>query len=82
MIEGKQNTLTWHVDDIKWSHVNFKVNDTFLVWLEKTCGEDGIGSVKTTKGKRHDYLVMVLDFNKEGKLVLDMCNYVNSMVKD
>eukprot|EP00978_Attheya_sp_CCMP212_P001665 scaffold3444_cov50-Attheya_sp.AAC.1 len=81
MIEGKQHTVTWHVDDIKSNHVNFKVNDTFLVWLEKTYGEDGIGSVKTTRGKRHDYLAMVLDFNKEGKLVLDMCDYVKGMVK-
>jgi hypothetical protein len=82
MIEEKQQTLTWHVDDIKSSHVNVKVNDTFLVWLEKTYGEDGIGSVKTTRGKRHDYLAMVLDFNQEGKLVLDMCDYVKNMVKD
>eukprot|EP00978_Attheya_sp_CCMP212_P020733 scaffold59680_cov31-Attheya_sp.AAC.1 len=65
MIKGKQHTLTWHVDGIKSSHVNSKVNDKFLVWLEKTYGEDGIGSVKTTRGKRHDYLAMVLDFNQK-----------------
>eukprot|EP00978_Attheya_sp_CCMP212_P028783 scaffold100331_cov51-Attheya_sp.AAC.5 len=83
MIEGKQNTLTWHVDNIKSSHVDSKVNDKFLAcWLETNYGEDGIGSVKTTRGKKHSYLVMVLDFSKEGKLVLDMCDYVKGMVKD
>eukprot|EP00978_Attheya_sp_CCMP212_P026894 scaffold89292_cov54-Attheya_sp.AAC.1 len=71
-----------NIDDIKSSHVDSKVNDKFLAWLEKTYGEDGIGSVKTTRGKRHDYLAMVLEFNKEGKLVLDMWDYVKGMVND
>eukprot|EP00978_Attheya_sp_CCMP212_P024375 scaffold76452_cov30-Attheya_sp.AAC.1 len=82
MIKGKQHTLTWHIDGIKSSHVNSKVNNKFLVWLEKTYGEGGIGSVKTTRGKRHDYLAMVLDFSQKGKLVLDMCDYVKNMVND
>jgi hypothetical protein len=37
IIEGKQHTLTWHVDDIKSSHVNFKVNNTFLA-----CGSSNL----------------------------------------
>eukprot|EP00978_Attheya_sp_CCMP212_P005488 scaffold12295_cov58-Attheya_sp.AAC.1 len=82
MIEGKQHTLTWHIDDIKLSHVDSKVNDKFLAWLETNYGEDGIGSVKTTRGKKDDYLAMVLDFSKKGKLVLDMCDYVKGMVKE
>jgi hypothetical protein len=33
MIGGKQQTVTWHVDDLMSSHVNKKVNDDFLEWL-------------------------------------------------
>jgi hypothetical protein len=50
IVNGKQHTLTWHVDVIKATHVDSKVNDRFLVWLEKTYGEDGIGSIKVTRG--------------------------------
>jgi hypothetical protein len=35
MVKGKQPAVTWHVDDLKSSHVNPKVNDDFLIWLEK-----------------------------------------------
>jgi hypothetical protein len=33
MINGRQHTITWHVDDIKSSHVAERVNDDFLHWL-------------------------------------------------
>jgi hypothetical protein len=81
-IENKQHTITWHVDDIKSSHENSKVNDKFQKWLQTTYGEDGIGTVKVTRGKRHDYLAMILDFSIEGVLRLDMCDYVKNMIKD
>ena len=29
-VEGTQHTITWHVDDLKSSHLNPKVNDKFL----------------------------------------------------
>ena len=45
-------------------------------------GEDGIGKVKVTRGKRHDYLAMVLDFTETGVLGLDMRDYINQMILD
>ena len=33
IVNGEQQTLTWHVDDIMLSHVNPQVNDKFLEWL-------------------------------------------------
>jgi hypothetical protein len=30
MIDGKQHTVRFHVDDLKSFHVNSKVNDEFL----------------------------------------------------
>ena len=50
------------MDDIKSSHVEPEVNDKFLLWSNKTYDEDGIGCVKATRGKQHDYLAMILDF--------------------
>ena len=68
IVNGKQHTVTWHVDDLKSSHVDSKVNDRFLEWLEKTYASDEIGQVKTVRGTRHDYLAMILDFSIPGVL--------------
>ena len=81
-IGNKQHTITWHVDDIKSSHIDPKVNDNFHEWLEKTYGEDGIGKVKSTRGKKHEYLAMRFDFNRKGKVGLDMTDYIKQMVNE
>ena len=35
MVNGKQQTIQFHVDDLLSSHVNPKVNDNFAIWLNK-----------------------------------------------
>ncbi|KAL7575021.1 hypothetical protein ACA910_010834 [Epithemia clementina (nom. ined.)] len=39
MINGKQHTVTLHVDDLKSSHVDPKVNNEFANWLETKYGD-------------------------------------------
>ncbi len=79
-VQGKQHTVRFHVDDLMSSHVNKKVNDEFLEWLNKMYGEHG--KVKATRGKVHDYLGMVFDFSQDGKVIVDMSNYIEAMVDD
>ena len=80
MIDNNQMTLTWHVDDIKSSHVNPKVNDEFLKWLQKEYGQ--LAAVKATRGKVHDYLGMTLDYNVHGSVRIDMRDYVKGMTEE
>jgi hypothetical protein len=82
IINGKQQTVTWHVDDIKSSHMDPKVNDEFLEWLKKNYASDNIGEIKAVRGHRHDYLGMILDFSIPGVLQVDMVTYVKSMIQD
>jgi hypothetical protein len=82
IVNKKQHTVTWHVDDVKASHEDPKVNDEFHVWLEQKYGDEKIGQVKAVRGKRHDYLAMVLDYNIPGEVGIDMVAYVSDMVKD
>jgi hypothetical protein len=82
MVNGKQHTVTWHVDDLKSSHVDPKVNDEFLQWLKEKYANDDIGEVKAVRGKKHDYLAMILDYSIPGVLTVDMTAYVKAMVKD
>ena len=51
LVENNQHTLTWHVDDVKASHLNPKVNDEFEEWCESKHGSDMLGHVKVTRGK-------------------------------
>ena len=65
-VHGKQHTVRFHVDDLMSSHVNKKVNDKFLKWLNKKYGTHG--EVKATRGDVHDYLGMTFDFSDKGKV--------------
>jgi len=39
MVRGNQQTVTWHVDDVKSSHIDPKTNDEFYKWLESKYGD-------------------------------------------
>jgi hypothetical protein len=80
MIDGKRHTARFHFDDLKSSHVNSKVNDGFLKWLNKMYG--GYGEVKATQGPVHDYLGMTFDFSRKGKVIVDLIDYITAMVND
>ena len=82
IIDNKQHTITWHVDDIKSSHVDPKVNDNFYEWAEKTYGSEELGHVKIHHGKQYNYLGMILDYSLEGKLQVDMKYYIDKTIKE
>lgn len=80
MVNGKQHTVTWHVDDLKSSHVDPEVNNEFIKSMKKKFGK--IGNFKVTRGKYHDYLGMGLDYSIDGQVSIDMVDYVRSMVSN
>ena len=77
---GAQHTVRFHVDDLLSSHVNPKVNDKFASWLEKMYGK--YKAVEPTRGKVHDYLGMIVDFNEDEVVKIDMVKYVENMIRD
>ena len=81
MVNGKQLTITWHVDDLKASHVHKKVLDKFVEWLKVKYGSD-VNKVKVHKGKVHDYLAMNLDYSVKGQVKIDMIKYDKDMIND
>ena len=72
MISGKQMTVVWHVDDLKASHVNKRVNDEFYEWLKSKCEDEEIGIVKARRGKIHDFLGTKLDCTEDGIAKMDV----------
>jgi hypothetical protein len=73
MVDGKQHTIAWH---------DKTVNDEFLHWLQTIYASDRIGKVKATRGYRHKYLGMILDFTSKGSLKLDVTNYLKSIIDE
>ena len=81
-VYDNQQTLVWHVDDVKSSHVDPRVNDEFYQWAEKLYGSNETGHVTVTRGNRHDYLGMILDYSQVGALKVNMKYYIDAMLEE
>ena len=71
MINGKQCTIVWYVDDNKISHMDEKVIDDIICVLEKKFGKFTI-----TKGKKHTFLGMNMEFHDDGRVSVEMKNQI------
>jgi hypothetical protein len=84
IVDGKQLTVVWHVDDLKVSHVSTLAVTRMANWLKKTYErlfEDGSGEMKICRGKIHEYLGMTLDFTVLGKVKISMISYVKEIIQ-
>ena len=68
IINGRQCTIIWHVDDLKISHVEKRVVDHIIDKLNRKFGE--YSPLSTSTGKKLDYLGMTLDYSAKGKVTL------------
>ena len=80
MVNGNQQTVRFHVNDLLSSHKDPKVNDEFYKWLNEKYG--GYGKVKSNRGKVHDYLGMKFDFTKKGHVRIDMSEYIERTIEE
>jgi hypothetical protein len=84
IIEGKQMTICFHVDDCKLSHRKSKVMDKMIEWLrqeyESIFFEDGSGQMMVSRGKVPTYLGMILDYTIRGQVKIMMINYVDEIL--
>ena len=80
MVNGEQILICWHVDDLKSSHINPKVNDEFFQWIIDMFRQ--LSEVKMTQGPLHDYLGMTLNYSVPGQVSINMSHYVEKMVKE
>lgn len=78
MIDGGQCTIVWHVDDLKISHIKSSVVDDIIVSLQEEYGK--VSEMTVSRGKKHDYLGMTLDFSKDGCFIIDMEKYLDTIL--
>ena len=79
MVNGKQLTIIWHVDDLKISHVEESVVEDVLKELELKFGGPN-GKLSTTRGKTHNYLGMTLDYSRKNMVQLTMFDYLSDLI--
>ena len=78
VVDGKQMTDCWHVDNLKVLHCDPAQVTIFGEWLSKKYGV----AVATHRGKVHDYLGMIFDFSPKGKVMVTMMEYIKNIIKD
>ena len=76
VINGKQCTLTWYVDDNKLSHVEPSVVDSVLNMIKVHFGE-----ITITRGKSHDFLGMSIVLRDDKKIEIDMADQLREAIE-
>ena len=72
IIDNKQCTILWHVDDPKTSHVDPAIVFSVLANIDAEYGK--IAKMTITRGKVHKYLGMTIDYSSPGKVIFSMIN--------
>ena len=77
MIDGKQYTITWHVDDLKISHVDSKIIDKVVKKLEYQYRK-----LSVTKGRKLTYVGMDLQFCPDYSVEVSTKTYLIEVIED
>ena len=80
IINGKQCTILWDVDDLKISHVDAAVVTSIIDTLSQEFGKHA--DLTVNWGDVHDYLGMILYYSKRGKIQFQMFNYIGNMIEE
>ena len=80
LINGKQCTIIWHVDDLKMLHVSGEVLETIIKRLDEKYGNEA--PLTVNRGTVHEYLGMTIDFSEKGKVKFIMNDYVENLIDE
>ena len=73
-INGHQCIVCWYVDDVKISLIDSRVVDQVIESLE-----DEFGKLTVTRGRKHTYVGMNIEFTDDGNVVIEMINYLKEL---
>jgi hypothetical protein len=77
MIEGAQCTIAWFVDDSKILHVSETVVTMVIKLIEAK-----FGKMMVSRGRKHVFLGMEIEFLQDGKLSIGMKEYVQDAIAE
>ena len=70
-------TITWHVDDLKLSHQSDAALTRVIEWLESI-----YGTLNPSRGDKHEYLGMSLDYSDPGKVKISMPQFTKDIIEE
>ena len=76
MIDGKQCTIAWWVDDNCLTHLSDKVLDRVIKRIERK-----FGKMTVTRGDSHTFLGMMLRFPGDGSLWINMQQCIEEAIE-
>jgi hypothetical protein len=76
VINGKQCTICWYVDDLKVSHMERDVVSDIIATIEKKYGK-----MTVTHGAKHMYVGMDIEFTGDGEVNILMINYLKESIE-
>ena len=79
VIDGKQCTISWHVDDLKLSHKDPAILTSIIKSLDDKYGT--IVPLSFSRGKVHEYLEMTFDFSKTCEVKITMYDHIDSILE-
>ncbi len=85
MIEKKQITICFHVDNCKVLHKLAQIVNQAIKWLRQdyeSIFKDGSGTMVVHRGLVHRYLGMTINYSTTGVARILMVNYVMDIVMD
>ena len=74
-INEKQCTVCWYVDDAKISHEDKGVVDQVILSIEEK-----FGKMTVTRGKKHSFVGMDIEFKINGTVALSMDEYIKECI--
>jgi hypothetical protein len=77
IIDGKQCTIGWYVDDTKISHADPAVVSSVVEAIENK-----FGKMVVMRGKKHVFLGMDIEFNDNGTFTTTMIDYIKEAIED
>ncbi len=80
VINAKQCTIGWHVDDVMLAHDETEVVDQIIKQMNDEFGKET--PLTISRGKVHDYLGMTFDFSKHGEVTVDMREHIKTILND
>jgi hypothetical protein len=80
MIDGKQCTILWHVNDLKMSHMDPEANAKIIGLIDEEFGREA--PITVTRGKTHDCLGMTLDCTEKGEVKMKTLDCVLKMLAE
>ena len=81
MIDGKQCTISWHVDDLKLSHKYTKVVTSIIDSLSTKYGMIMLLSISC--GKIHEYLGMTFNFTTDkSKVMITIYDHIDDVIDE